>query len=102
MMCSPKSRWRIGTKSSTASTVIKDPQLQLNDIVVPLEGVGGTLTSTISSPIQVHGVPKTPAKRAPGIDEHNEEVLEQLGFGTDEIEGMRASGAVPKSKGHAA
>ena len=36
--------------------VIKDPQLRLNDIVVPLEGVGGKLTSTISSPIQVHGV----------------------------------------------
>ena len=52
--------------------VIKDPQLRLNDIVVPLEGVGGTLTSTISSPIQVHGVSKTPAKRAPGIGEHND------------------------------
>lgn len=31
--------------------VIKDPQLTLNDIVVPLEGAGGKLTSTISSPI---------------------------------------------------
>jgi crotonobetainyl-CoA:carnitine CoA-transferase CaiB-like acyl-CoA transferase len=72
----------------------------LNDIVVPLEGVGGTLTSTISSPIQVHGVPKTPAKRAPGIGEHNDGVLEQLGFNTAEIDGLRASGAIPKTKGH--
>ena len=45
--------------------VIKDPQLRLNDIVVPLEGVGGTLTATISSPIQVHGVAKAAAKRGP-------------------------------------
>ena len=53
--------------------VINDPQLQANDIVVPLEGAGGKLTSTISSPIQVHGVAKVPAKRAPELGEHNEE-----------------------------
>jgi formyl-CoA transferase len=82
--------------------VIKDPQLRLNDIVVPLEGVGGTLTSTISSPIQVHGVSKTPAKRAPGIGEHNKQVLEQLGFSVAEVDALRASGAVPDQKGHAA
>jgi crotonobetainyl-CoA:carnitine CoA-transferase CaiB-like acyl-CoA transferase len=80
--------------------VIKDPQLQLNDIVVPLEGVGGTLTSTISSPIQVHGVLKTPAKRAPGIGEHNGDVLEQLGFNAADIDGLRASGAIPKATEH--
>jgi len=34
------------------------PQLRLNDIIVPLDGAGGKLTSTISSPIQVHGVAK--------------------------------------------
>ena len=63
--------------------VINDPQLRANDIVVPLEGAGGKLTSTISSPIQVHGVTKVPAKRAPALGEHNEEVLEQLGFSAD-------------------
>ena len=30
--------------------VINDPQLQANDIIVPLKGAGGKLTSTISSP----------------------------------------------------
>ena len=77
--------------------VINDPQLRANDIVVPLEGAGGKLTSTISSPIQVHGVAKVPARRAPGLGEHNEEILEQLGFERHEIEGLRASGAVPKA-----
>ena len=74
--------------------VINDPQLRANDIVVPLEGAGGKLTSTISSPIQVHGVTKVPAKRAPALGEHNEEVLEQLGFTAAEIDGLHASGAV--------
>ena len=63
--------------------VVNDPQLRANDIIVPLEGAGGKLTSTISSPIQVHGVTKVPARRAPEIGEHNDEVLEQLGFSCD-------------------
>jgi len=82
--------------------VIDDPQLRLNEIVVPLEGAGGKLTSTISSPIQVHGVPKVPARRAPDIGEHNEEVLRQLGFDATEIDGLRASGTIPKAKVRAA
>jgi formyl-CoA transferase len=81
--------------------VINDPQLQANDIIVPLNGAGGKLTSTISSPLQVHGVTKVPAKRAPKIGEHNDEVLRQLGFSSAEIDGLRASGAVPKTKEHA-
>jgi formyl-CoA transferase len=77
--------------------VVNDPQLRANDIVVPFEGAGGKLTSTISSPIQVHGVTKTPAKRAPRIGEHNDEFLKELGFTSDEIAGLRASGAVPQA-----
>src|SRR5712672_102260 len=75
--------------------VVNDPQLQANEIIVPLEGAGEKLTSTISSPIQVHGVSKVPARRAPKIGEHNDEVLKELGFGDDEIDGLRTSGAIP-------
>ena len=82
--------------------VIDDPQLRANDIVVPLEGAGGKLTSTISSPINVHGVAKVAAKRAPALGEHNEVVLKELGFSTSEIDGLRESGAVPKAKERAA
>jgi crotonobetainyl-CoA:carnitine CoA-transferase CaiB-like acyl-CoA transferase len=82
--------------------VVNDPQLRPNNIIVPLDGAGGKLTSTISSPIQVHGVAKIPAKRAPELGEHNEEILRQLGFGATDIDGLRASGAIPKARGHAA
>jgi crotonobetainyl-CoA:carnitine CoA-transferase CaiB-like acyl-CoA transferase len=76
------------------SEVVKDPQLQANEIVVPLEGAGGALKTTISSPIQVHGVAKVPARRAPEIGEHNEEVLKELGFGAKEVESLHACGAL--------
>ena len=76
------------------SQVGKDPQLLANEIVVPLQGAGGALQSTISSPIQVHDVAKVPAKRAPEIGEHNEEILKELGFGPSEIETLRVSGSL--------
>jgi len=82
--------------------VINDPQLPANDIVVPLEGAGGKLTSTISSPIQLHGVAKVPARRAPHLGEHTDEILGELGFDAKGIEDLRTSGAVPKDKERAA
>jgi crotonobetainyl-CoA:carnitine CoA-transferase CaiB-like acyl-CoA transferase len=82
--------------------VINDPQLRLNDIVVPLEGAGGKLTSTISSPIQVHGVAKVSAKRAPEIGEHNDLVLQELGFNAAEVDALRASGAIAQATKRAA
>ena len=74
--------------------VVTDPQLRLNDIVVPLEGAGGKLTSTISSPIQVHGVSKVSAKRAPELGEHSEEILQELGFDAKQIDSFHESGVV--------
>ena len=78
--------------------VINDPQLRANDIVVPLEGAGGNLTSTISSPLQVQGVSKVSARRAPELGEHNDEVLGELGFDATQIESFHRSGAVPDVK----
>jgi formyl-CoA transferase len=76
--------------------VIEDPQLRSNDIVVPLEGAGGDLTSTISSPIQVHGVTKVPARRPRPSVSTTTRFLRELGFDAKEIDGLRASGAIPK------
>ncbi|HXQ70172.1 MAG TPA: CoA transferase [Pyrinomonadaceae bacterium] len=74
--------------------VVNDPQLLANEIVVPLEGAGGKLTSTISSPIQVHGVNKVTAKRGPELGEHNQEVLQELGFDAKQIDSFLDSGVV--------
>ena len=74
--------------------VVNDPQLRANDIVVPLEGAGEKLTSTISSPIQVHGVSKVPARRAPKIGEHNDEVLRELGYSDADIAGLRSANVI--------
>jgi formyl-CoA transferase len=82
--------------------VVNDPQLRANNIVVPIEGAGGALTLTISSPMQVHGVAKEAAHRAPGLGEHNDEILHELGFDAAQIEKLHAGGTVPKAKERAA
>jgi crotonobetainyl-CoA:carnitine CoA-transferase CaiB-like acyl-CoA transferase len=79
----------------TPSEVINDPQVLANDIIVPLEGAGEHLKFTVSSPLKVHDVPKVAARRAPDLGEHNEELLKQFGFTSDEIDGLRASGTIP-------
>ena len=43
--------------------------------------------------------PKCPQSVLRELGEHNDEVLQQLGFNTTEIDGLRASGAVPNPKG---
>ncbi|MFF7755355.1 CaiB/BaiF CoA transferase family protein [Streptomyces sp. NPDC007971] len=78
----------------TPEEAARDPQLRANDIVVPLEGVRG-LEYTVNSPVNVRGVEKVPAKRAPDLGEHNDEVLTELGFGPADIAELRAQGAIP-------
>jgi crotonobetainyl-CoA:carnitine CoA-transferase CaiB-like acyl-CoA transferase len=78
----------------TPEETAKDPQLRVNDIIVPLKGVSG-LEYTINSPINLRGISKVPAKRAPELGEHNDEVLTDLGFSTEEIDTFRAEGAIP-------
>jgi crotonobetainyl-CoA:carnitine CoA-transferase CaiB-like acyl-CoA transferase len=77
--------------------VITDPQLVENDILVPLEGAGGKLKLTVSSPFSLHDVAKVSAKRAPQIGEHDQEVLEELGFDAQDIDVLRASGTISKA-----
>ncbi|MBV9140164.1 MAG: CoA transferase [Pseudonocardiales bacterium] len=78
----------------TPEETAKDPQLRANDIIVPVAGVS-ELDYTINSPINLRGMSKVPATRAPELGEHTDEILADLGFSTEEIEELRAAGAIP-------
>ena len=78
----------------TPEQVAKDPQLFANGIVVPIEGVSD-LEYTINSPVTVRGVAKVPARRAPELGEHNDDILAELGFSETDIAQLRTEGAIP-------
>ncbi len=80
------------------SEIATDPQLFANDIVVPLADGGLATRYTVSNPLTIHEVAKTPPRRAPELGEHTEEVLRDLGFDAAEITELQASGATPPAK----
>ncbi|WP_028744867.1 CaiB/BaiF CoA transferase family protein [Rhizobium mesoamericanum] len=87
-----------------AEEIIKDPQLIANGIIIPIADQNGAPHYTVNSPITVDGVQKVVPRLAPGLGEHNDQVLGELGFSPVEIQALHASGAVPvvKQRGAAA
>ena len=74
--------------------VIKDPQLRPNDIVVPLEGRGRQADVDDQQPDPGAWRRESAGQTRPEIGEHNEAVLEELGFDAAAIRPFRASGAI--------
>jgi formyl-CoA transferase len=77
-----------------AKDIISDPQLIANEIVVPLEGAHDG-ARTVSSPIEISTYVKAKPGLAPGLGQHNAEVLESLAFSPDAIAKLLQSGAIP-------
>jgi len=81
--------------------IVKDPQLLANDIIVPIADGGPTPKYTVNSPVSVQEAPKVAPRIAPRLGEHTDLVLQELGFDSAQIDGFRASGAIPATKEHA-
>ncbi len=70
-----------------------DPQVIANGMAMPpVEDVG--MARVIRDPINVDGVGRVGAKRAPDMGEHTEEVLKELGYSAADIAGWREAGIV--------
>jgi formyl-CoA transferase len=82
--------------------IVKDPQLLANDIIVPIaDGAasdGSGPRYTVNSPVSVQESPKVPPRVAPGLGEHTDQVLGELGFDSAQVDALRASGAVPAGR----
>jgi crotonobetainyl-CoA:carnitine CoA-transferase CaiB-like acyl-CoA transferase len=64
----------------TLEEVVSDPQMLLNEVLVPLAEPNGKATHTVNSPVQVVGFTKAPPGRAPRLGQHTDEILAELGF----------------------
>jgi crotonobetainyl-CoA:carnitine CoA-transferase CaiB-like acyl-CoA transferase len=79
--------------------IVNDPQLLANRILVPIADGSANPKLTVDSPFTLKEQPKVAPGVAPGLGEHTDQILQELGFGASEIGGLRAGGAVPRA-GH--
>jgi crotonobetainyl-CoA:carnitine CoA-transferase CaiB-like acyl-CoA transferase len=75
--------------------IVKDPQLLANQIIVPIADGSANPKYTVDSPFTVKEQTKVAPGVAPGLGEHTDQVLQELGFDAGQIDGLRASGAIP-------
>ncbi|MEN8183107.1 MAG: CoA transferase [Myxococcota bacterium] len=73
--------------------VAEDPQVRANGYMVRTATEEGTEFELVSSPVQFDEEP-TQTRRAPGFNEHGDEVLLELGLDMDRILELKAAGAV--------
>lgn len=66
-----------------------DEQMRVSGALVPFADGEGL---TVNSPFDVVGVTKVAPTRAPDLGTHNQEILAELGFSTEQIEALQAAG----------
>ena len=76
--------------------IVKDPQLIANKIIVPLADGSGRYT--VDSPFTLAQQAKVAPRSAPDLGEHSEQVLQELGFDSKQIEALHSAGVVPEHR----
>ena len=71
--------------------VPNDPQALQNDILVPF---ADSDLKTVNSPFWISGEQKVQPRMAPGLGQHTDDVLHEIGFDADDIARMRAAKSV--------
>jgi crotonobetainyl-CoA:carnitine CoA-transferase CaiB-like acyl-CoA transferase len=76
---------------ATVNEALEDPQMRHAGALVPFADGKGL---TVMTPFHIDGVEKIPATRAPAVGQHNEAVLREAGYSTDDVERLRGLGVV--------
>jgi formyl-CoA transferase len=77
----------------TIEEALQDPQVQHNQMVIEFDHPQGRIKA-IGSPVKLVDTPAAVRHYPPRLGEHNDEILGDLGYAREQIEQLRASGAI--------
>lgn len=80
---------------NTPADVVEDPQALATGAIIDVpEGVDSPAHRAVASPVDFGGHPPGPGRPVPGLGEHTEEVLTELGYEPGELRRLRDEGAL--------
>ncbi len=74
--------------------MLADPQVLAREMVVDVDHPALGRIRALGSPIKMSATPPEVRRRAPQLGEHTDEILQDLGMTSDEIDSLRVDGAV--------
>jgi len=82
----------------TLDDIPHDGQMRASGALVPMDGPNAGVSLTVSSPLQIAGQEKVPARMPPEIGEHTVEVLRAAGVDDAAIERLLAAGVIVQAR----
>jgi crotonobetainyl-CoA:carnitine CoA-transferase CaiB-like acyl-CoA transferase len=73
---------------------LEDPHVKAGGFFTDVDFPGLGKAPVAATPVKLHGTPGEIRRRPPVLGEHNDEVLTELGYSTNEIAALKKSGAV--------
>jgi CoA:oxalate CoA-transferase len=79
---------------NSVAEVFEDPQIRAQDMIIDVDHPDHGLVRLLGFPIKLSGTPCRIRRSAPGLGEHSDEILAELGFAASDRQAWRQSGVI--------